>query len=272
MSRAPRATTSQSAGVRSRLIVGLDVSTVQEATQLVGTLRNEVGAFKVGKQLFMSAGPAVVRMIQEHGERVFLDLKFHDIPRTVARAGVEATRLGVWMFNVHASGSFEMMRATVEEVGSACRKEGLAKPKMLAVTVLTSLSRDDLKLVGVQAGPESQVVRLARLARDAKMDGVVASPHEIARIRRACGPDFLIVTPGVRPKEAGWDDQKRVMTPAEAIRAGADYLVVARPIIQASDPVKAARDIVAEMERAFAARLPSGRRLAAVPTATSPKS
>jgi len=272
VSRAPRATTSQSAGVRSRLIVGLDVSTVQEATQLVGTLRNEVGAFKVGKQLFMSAGPAVVRMIQEHGERVFLDLKFHDIPRTVARAGVEATRLGVWMFNVHASGSFEMMRATVEEVGSACRKEGLAKPKMLAVTVLTSLSRDDLKLVGVQAGPESQVVRLARLARDAKMNGVVASPHEIARIRRACGPDFLIVTPGVRPKEAGWDDQKRVMPPAEAIRAGADYLVVARPIIQAKDPVKAARDIVAEMERAFAARRSSGRRLAAVPTATSPTS
>ena len=263
-------TASQNAGVRSRLIVGLDVSTFDEAKALVEKLRGEVGAFKVGKQLFMAAGPAVVQMVQEHGERVFLDLKFHDIPRTVARAGVEATRLGVWMFNVHASGSFEMMRATVDEVGAACRKEGLAKPKLLAVTVLTSLSRDDLKLVGVQAGPESQVVRLARLARDAKMDGVVASPHEIARIRRACGPDFLIVTPGVRPKEAGWDDQKRVMTPAEAIRAGADYLVVARPVIQAKDPVKAARDIVAEMERAFAARRPSGRRLAAVPASSSP--
>ncbi|MFN8604139.1 MAG: orotidine 5'-phosphate decarboxylase / HUMPS family protein, partial [Candidatus Binatia bacterium] len=139
-------TASQNAGVRSRLIVGLDVSTFDEAKALVEKLRGEVGAFKVGKQLFMAAGPAVVQMVQEHGERVFLDLKFHDIPRTVARAGVEATRLGVWMFNVHASGSFEMMRATVDEVGAACRKEGLAKPKLLAVTVLTSLSRDDLKL------------------------------------------------------------------------------------------------------------------------------
>lgn len=270
MRRTPRAAASQSAGVRSRLIVGLDVSTVDEAKELVEKLRGEVGAFKVGKQLFLSAGPAIVHMIQECSERVFLDLKFHDIPRTVARAGVEATRLGVWMFNVHASGSFEMMRATVDEVSAACRKDGLARPKMLAVTVLTSLSRDDLKLVGVQARVESQVVRLARLARDAKMDGVVASPHEIARIRRACGPEFLIVTPGVRPKEAGWDDQKRVMTPGEAIRAGADYLVVARPILQAKDPVAAARDIVAEMERAFAARRPSRRRLAAVPAATTP--
>jgi orotidine-5'-phosphate decarboxylase len=267
--RAPRAGSPQSAGVRSRLIVGLDVSTIEEAERLVEALRGEVGAFKVGKQLFLRAGPAVVRMIQERGERVFLDLKFHDIPRTVARAGVEATRLGVWMFNVHASGSSEMMRATVDEVNTACRKEGLARPKILAVTVLTSLSRDDLKRVGVQAGVESQVVRLARLASDAKMDGVVASPHEIARIRRACGADFLIVTPGVRPKEAGWDDQKRVMTPGEAIRAGADYLVVARPIWQAKDPAAAARDIVAEMERAFVARRPLRRRLLAVP-ATSP--
>ena len=252
------------------ILVALDVDSADKALTLATTVRGEVGGYKIGKQLFTAVGPSIVREITALGEHVFLDLKFHDIPRTVARAGVEATRLGVWMFNVHASGSFEMMRATVDEVGAACRKEGLAKPKLLAVTVLTSLSRDDLKLVGVQAGPESQVVRLARLARDAKMDGVVASPHEIARIRRACGPDFLIVTPGVRPKEAGWDDQKRVMTPAEAIRAGADYLVVARPVIQAKDPVKAARDIVAEMERAFAARRPSGRRLAAVPASSSP--
>jgi orotidine-5'-phosphate decarboxylase len=262
--RRPRAGAGQSAGPLSRLIVGLDVASLDEAERLVNALRGAVGAFKVGKQLFLHAGPAVVRMIQERGERVFLDLKFHDIPRTVARAGVEATRLGVWMFNVHASGSFEMMRATVDEVTRTCRKEGLPRPKILAVTVLTSLSRDDLKRVGVQAGVESQVVRLARLAREAKMDGVVASPHEIAPIRRACGSDFLIVTPGVRPKEAGWDDQKRVMTPGEAIRAGADYLVVARPIIQASDPAAAAREVVAEMERAFVARRPSGRRLLAV--------
>jgi orotidine-5'-phosphate decarboxylase len=264
MRRRERGGGSQNAGVRSRLIVGLDVSTLEEATRLVDVLRGEVGAFKVGKQLFLHTGPAVVRMIHERGERVFLDLKFHDIPRTVAHAGVEATRLGIWMFNVHASGSFEMMRATVEEVNRVCRKEGLARPKILAVTVLTSLSRDDLKRVGVQAGVESQVVRLARLARDARMDGVVASPHEIARIRRECGPSFLIVTPGVRPKEAGWDDQKRVMTPGEAIRAGADHIVVARPILRARDPVRAARDIVAEMERAFVARRTPTRRLLAV--------
>ncbi|MEW6272331.1 MAG: orotidine-5'-phosphate decarboxylase [Thermodesulfobacteriota bacterium] len=262
--RTPRGGAAQNANVRSRLIVGLDVSTLEEAERLVDLLRGEVGAFKVGKQLFLHAGPAVIRMIHERGERVFLDLKFHDIPRTVAHAGVEATRLGIWMFNVHASGSFEMMRATVEEVNRACRREGLARPKILAVTVLTSLSRDDLKRVGVQSGVESQVVRLARLAREAKMDGVVASPHEIARIRRECGPGFLIVTPGVRPKEAGWDDQKRVMTPGEAIRAGADHIVVARPILQAKDPVRAARDIVAEMERAFVARRTTTRRLAAV--------
>ena len=249
------------ASVRSRLIVGLDVPSLADAERLVDLLRDEVGAFKVGKQLFVHAGPAVLRMIHDRGAKVFLDLKFHDIPRTVARAALEATRLGVWMFNVHASGSFEMMRVTVDEVNRLCRKEGLARPKILAVTVLTSLSREDLKRVGVQSGVESQVVRLARLAHEAKMDGVVASPHEVARIRRECGRDFLIVTPGVRPKQADWADQKRVLTPAEAIRAGADYLVVARPIVDAKDPVAASREIVAEMDRAFTARGKSSLRL-----------
>jgi orotidine-5'-phosphate decarboxylase len=202
-------------------------------------------------------------MIRERGGEVFLDLKFHDIPRTVARAGVEATRLGVKMFDVHASGSLEMMRVTVSEVTRACRKEGLRRPKILAVTVLTSLSREDLKRVGVQAGVESQVVRLARLAHEAAMDGAVASPLEVARIRRECGRSFLIVTPGVRPRQSDWGDQKRVMTPGEAIRNGADYLVVGRPILDAKDPAGAARDIVAEMERAFASRSSTSLRLLA---------
>ncbi|MFM7141320.1 MAG: orotidine-5'-phosphate decarboxylase, partial [Alphaproteobacteria bacterium] len=231
-----------------------DVATTAEAESLVDALRDEVGVFKVGKQLFLHGGPQVVRSIRDRGGEVFLDLKFHDIPRTVARAGIEATRLGVKMFDVHASGSLEMMRVTVSEVQKTCRKEGLRRPKILAVTVLTSLSRDDLQKVGVRAGVESQVVRLARLAHEAGMDGVVASPHEVGPIRRECGRGFVIVTPGVRPRQAEWGDQKRVMTPGEAIRNGADYLVVGRPILDAPDPAAAAREIVSDMERAFAAR------------------
>ena len=238
---------------KRRLIFALDVDSVVEAEALLDELLPEVGLFKVGQQLFLHAGPAIVRRIRDRGGEVFLDLKFHDIPRTVAKAGVEAARLGVKMFDVHASGSDEMMRVTVAEVRRACRREGLRRPKILAVTVLTSLSRDDLKRVGIMAGVESQVVRLAALAKASGMDGVVASPHEIGTIRKACGRAFTIVTPGVRPARAGWDDQKRVMTPEEAIRAGADYLVVGKPIRDAASPAEAARAIVAEMERGFGA-------------------
>jgi len=205
--------------------------------------------FKVGKQLFLHAGPEIVREIKQQGGDVFLDLKFHDIPRTVAKAGAEATRLGVRMFDLHASGSVAMMRQTIAEVNKVCRTEHLVRPKLLAVTVLTSLDQDDLKRVGVRSGVESQVVRLARLAREAGMDGVVASPHEVARIRKECGRKFLIVTPGVRPPRGAMDEQKRLMTPEGAIRAGANYLVVGSPIRDAADPVAAARAIVAAMER-----------------------
>jgi len=239
-------------GMRSRLIFALDVGSVAEAMDLVGQLAQEVGMFKVGKQLFLHAGPQIVRDIRERGGEVFLDLKFHDIPRTVAKAGVEAARMGARMFTVHASGSLEMMQRTVSEVGKVCRGEGLRKPKILAVTVLTSLNREDLKRVGVMAGVESQVVRLARLAKLAGMDGVVASPLEIQRIRRECGRGFVIVTPGVRAQGGETDDQKRVMTSEEAIRAGADYLVVGRPIRDAADPAVAAREIVDAMERGLA--------------------
>jgi orotidine-5'-phosphate decarboxylase len=244
--------TSRPDGIRNRLIFALDVDSLPEAEALVERLAREVGVFKVGKQLFLSAGPEVVRMIQRHGADVFLDLKFHDIPYTVARAGIEAARLGVRFFDLHASGSFEMMERTQVEVARVCRREGVRRPKILAVTVLTSLRKSDLRRVGVSDEVEHQVVRLARLARKAGMDGVVASPLEIARIRRECGRGFLIVTPGVRPAGLGQgDDQKRYMTPEEAMKAGADYLVLGRPIRDAPDPLAAVREVIAEMARGF---------------------
>lgn len=235
--------------MRERLIVALDVDTLDQAKGLVQLLSGELGMFKVGKQLFTHAGPQAVRLIQQLGGEIFLDLKFHDIPNTVAKAAIEATRLGVKMFNVHASGSLEMMRTTVKEVERVCRQEKLRRPIMLAVTVLTSLNQDDLQRVGVEHKVAAQVVRLALLTKEAGMDGVVASPHEVGDIRAACGRSFVIVTPGIRPLDGGRNDQQRIMTPADAVRAGVDYIVVGRPIIEAGDPVDAARSIVAEMAR-----------------------
>jgi len=242
---------------KQRLIFALDVASLAEVKEYVLLLVDEVGLFKVGKQLFLHGGPQVVRLIHEKGGQVFLDLKFHDIPRTVAKAGVEATRLGVRMFNLHASGSLEMMRHTVTEVNKVCRAENLRRPKILAVTVLTSLSKEDLKRTGVVTGVENQVVRLAKLAKEAGMDGVVASPLEVARIRRECGKNFLLVVPGVRSQGESWDDQKRVLTPEEAMRAGADYLVVGKPIRDAKEPREAAQQIISEMEQGIASA--SGR-------------
>jgi orotidine-5'-phosphate decarboxylase len=234
--------------MRERLIVALDVDSSEQATDLVRQLAGEVGMFKIGKQLFTHAGPQAVRQIQELGGEIFLDLKFHDIPNTVAKAAIEATRLGVKMFNVHASGSLEMMRMTVKEVKRVCRQQNLRKPIMLAVTVLTSLNQDDLERVGVERKVADQVVRLALLTKEAGMDGVVASPHEVADIREACGRRFVIVTPGIRPSDGSRNDQQRVMTPQEAVRGGVDYIVVGRPIIEAKDPIAAARAIVADMQ------------------------
>jgi orotidine-5'-phosphate decarboxylase len=234
--------------MRERLIVALDVDTLEQATDLVRQLAGEVGMFKIGKQLFTHAGPQAVRQIQELGGEIFLDLKFHDIPNTVAKAAIEATRLGVKMFNVHASGSLEMMRTTVKEVMRVCRRQNLRKPIMLAVTVLTSLNQDDLERVGVERKVADQVVRLALLTKEAGMDGVVASPHEVADIREVCGRRFVIVTPGIRPSDGSRDDQQRVMTPRDAVCGGVDYIVVGRPIIEAKDPVAAARAIVADMQ------------------------
>ena len=234
--------------MRERLIVALDVDNLEQAAELVRQLAGEVGMFKIGKQLFTHAGPQAVRQIQELGGEIFLDLKFHDIPNTVAKAAIEATRLGVKMFNVHASGSLEMMRLTVKEVKRVCRQQKLRKPIMLAVTVLTSLNQDDLQRVGVERKVADQVVRLALLTKEAGMDGVVASPHEVADIREACGRRFVIVTPGIRPSDGNRNDQQRVMTPQGAVRGGVDYIVVGRPIIEAKDPVAAAQAIVADMQ------------------------
>ena len=234
--------------MRERLIVALDLDDLDLATELVRSLAQEVGMFKIGKQLFTHAGPQAVRLIQDLGGEIFLDLKFHDIPNTVAKAAIEATRLGVKMFNVHASGSLEMMRLTVKEVERVSRQQKLRRPIMLGVTVLTSLGQEDLQRLGVEHKIADQVVRLALLTKEAGMDGVVASPHEVADIRHACGQRFVIVPPGIRSAESQRHHQQRVMTPADAVRAGVDYMVVGRPILEAQNPVKAARAIVAEME------------------------
>jgi orotidine-5'-phosphate decarboxylase len=236
------------------IIFALDVGNWTEAERLVDGLRELVWGFKIGKELFTWMGPKVVEMVQERGGKVFLDLKYHDIPSTVAKAAAMATRLGVAMFNLHALGGMEMMRAAVEASHETAQKEGQPPPTILGVTVLTSLQTRDLRTVGITLPVEEEVVQLASLAQQAGLDGVVASPLEIKPLREACGRDMVIVTPGVRPdkgrrlaKGPPPDDQARVMTPAEAIKAGADYLVIGRPIREAADPLKAAQEILQEI-------------------------
>ena len=234
-----------------RIVVALDVESGTEALSLVDSLRGRVGMFKVGKQLFTAEGPALVREIVRRGERVFLDLKYHDIPATVAKASVEAARLGVTILNVHASGGREMLRTTSAAVAEFCARERVERPSILAVTVLTSLDDEALAETGVSETAAEHVVRLARLARDCGLDGVVASPLEIEVIRREVAPkNFIVLTPGIRPAGAARGDQKRVMTPADAIAAGSDYLVIGRPITAAPDPVAAAESIIGELEAA----------------------
>ncbi|HIJ94709.1 MAG TPA: orotidine-5'-phosphate decarboxylase [Desulfuromonadales bacterium] len=230
---------------RNKIIFALDVGTVAEIDRWAELLSGKVGMFKVGKELFTSCGPAAVTAVQRHGGQVFLDLKYHDIPNTVARAMVSAARLGVQLVNLHALGGGEMMESTV----AAVQKEfnNSERPRLLAVTILTSSTVETLRQVGIEHPVQDMVVRLARLAKNSGMDGVVASPLEIEPIRAACGPDFLIVTPGVRPTFAAADDQKRIMTPAQAVGAGADYLVIGRPIAAALDPALAAELITDEI-------------------------
>jgi orotidine-5'-phosphate decarboxylase len=238
---------------KQRLIFALDVDTLEEARSWVERLQGKVGMFKIGKQLFTRCGPEVVRQVQAGGAEVFLDLKYHDIPNTVAMAGLEALRLGVRMFNVHALGGFEMMERLVAEIDKACPRGNPQRPILLAVTILTSSNAETLRRVGIDRPVEVMVPKLAKLAFDAGMDGVVASPREVPLIRDACGDDFLIVTPGVRPAFASQDDQKRIMTPGDALRAGADYLVIGRPISAAANPAAAADLILQEMRQALQA-------------------
>ncbi len=228
-----------------RLIVALDVSSAAEAQKIVRALAGAASTFKVGTQLFTTEGPQIVRELVASGKKVFLDLKFHDIPNTVAGGVRSAIRLGASMLTVHAAGGSAMLRAAVETA-----RQSPKPPLVLAVTVLTSLSDADLQETGVTGRTQDQALVLATLAQNCGCDGVVASPHEARIIRKDLGGGFAIVTPGIRPAGSEKSDQSRVNTPAEAIAAGADYLVVGRPITQAADPRRAAEDIVREIERA----------------------
>ncbi len=227
--------------------MALDVDTASKARQLADTLRGAVGAFKIGSRLFTAEGPAFVRELAERGDRVFLDLKFHDIPNTVAGAVESATRLGVWMVNVHAAGGASMMRAARDAAEHAAAHAGIARPMVIAVTVLTSLSAEDLRLTGVPREPLEHVTHLARLTKESGLDGVVASPQETAAVRAACGEAFTIVTPGIRGPHDARGDQTRTLSPREAIAAGASYIVVGRPVIGAPDPRRAAEEIVTSL-------------------------
>jgi len=231
-----------------QLLVALDVDTVRQARELARVLRGAVGGFKIGSRLFTSEGPAFVEELAARGDRLFLDLKFHDIPHTVAGAVGAATRLGVWMVNVHAAGGSTMMRAARDAAHEEAAKRSQRPPLVIAVTMLTSLSQETLGEIGVSDAMTSQVGRLAALAQTSGLDGVVASPQEIDLIRRRCGDRFTIVTPGIRGAADKKGDQSRTLTAAEALAAGATYLVVGRPIVAAADPRTAAERIAAECQ------------------------
>jgi orotidine-5'-phosphate decarboxylase len=233
-----------------QLLVALDVESGARALELAATLAGVVDGVKVGSRLFTLEGPALVRRLADQGTRVFLDLKFHDIPNTVAQAVEAAVVTGAWMMNVHASGGVPMMQAAAKAAAEAASRAGRPKPLVIGVTVLTSMDADTLRAGGVERPLFDHVVALARMAQQAGLDGVVASPRETSAIRAACGPGFAIVTPGIRGAAAGTEknDQTRTMGPAEAVKAGASHLVVGRPIIGVPDPRNAAQRIVDEMK------------------------
>jgi orotidine-5'-phosphate decarboxylase len=235
-----------------KLLVALDVESGERAMQLVTVLRGLAGGFKIGNRLFTSDGPALVRRIVDAGSRVFLDLKYHDIPNTVEQAVEAAVATGAWMINVHSSGGSAMMAAAARAALGTSAKLGRPAPLMIGVTVLTSMDQGALRAIGVERPLLEQVIALARLTQEAGLQGVVASAQETPEIRAACGPDFQIVTPGIRGASAGTqrNDQSRTMGPAEAIRAGASYIVVGRPIIAAPDPRATAAAIAEELAHA----------------------
>jgi len=220
---------------KERIILALDVEHFHEAQELVERFREHVGMFKVGKQLFTHCGPKIIDFLKSRDALVFLDLKYHDIPNTVSKAAIEAARLGVDMFNVHASGGFTMMAATREAIREEAETHGTRRPKIIAVTLLTSIDAAELARMGIGLSPRELVGRLALLTKEAGLDGVVASGQELELIRELCGKDFIIVTPGVRITETK-DDQKRTSGPAEAILKGATYLVLGRTVLAATNP------------------------------------
>ncbi|MEW6616227.1 MAG: orotidine-5'-phosphate decarboxylase [Thermodesulfobacteriota bacterium] len=234
--------------LKNRIIIALDVDNLQDAKRLVEQLRDYAGVFKVGKQLYTNTGPEVLEIIHKNEGEVFLDLKFHDIPNTVAKAGQEAVKLKVFMYNLHALGGFDMMRMAVDFTKAKAMELNIPKPIVLAVTLLTSLNEKDLREVGIDYSVDEEVLRLAKLSKKAGVDGVVASPREVRIIRENLNEDFLIVTPGIRPNPEIIDDQKRIMTPKEAILAGSDFIVIGRPIIEAADPVESAKGILEDIK------------------------
>jgi orotidine-5'-phosphate decarboxylase len=243
---------SEGVSAKDRIIVALDVSDMQTAEKLVRMLGGEIGYFKVGMELYYSVGSAVIDMIKAAGSRVFLDLKLHDIPNTVAQGARAIARTGADMINVHAAGGSEMMKKTAQALADLGAETGKPRPQLIAVTVLTSLDQQAATdEVGLSRPIHEQVQHWARLAQLAGLDGVVASPQELAGIRDICGPEFITVIPGVRPAWADKNDQKRIMTPGEAVAAGATHLVIGRPITRASDPREAVAMIIQEIEEAL---------------------
>jgi len=236
-------------GARSseKIILALDVETFKEAEEFVKLLGDSIGVFKVGKKLFTRCGPNIIEMIHRYKGKVFLDLKFHDIPHTVAGAVEEACRLRVFMLTIHALGGQTMMREAVEAATGMSRRLSTPSPFILAVSILTSLQQEDLNDIGIPSSVEAAVLRLAKLSKRAGVHGVIASAKEAAKIKASLGEDFMVVTPGIRPKGAASNDQKRSVTPKEAFLAGADYIVIGRPILEAKDPLKVVEEIVQEL-------------------------
>jgi orotidine-5'-phosphate decarboxylase len=236
-----------SGNLPSRVILALDVATIEQARDLVTTLRPYFRIFKVGHQLFTHYGVQAVEMVKDLGGEVFLDLKFHDIPETVARACEEATRHQVLLLTLHALGGREMIQSAAERTRAAAEKFKGKAPLVMAVTILTSLNQGQIKELGIDLPIKNAIGKLAQLAQEAGADGVVASAQEVALIKETCGKEFLVVTPGIRPTFASAHDQKRIATPKEAFQSGADYLVIGRPIIQARNPVEAAEKLIEEL-------------------------
>jgi len=229
--------------MKDRVIVALDVNTLKEEQRLLDILAGGVRIFKIGMELFYSCGVKAIELVKKYDREIFLDLKFHDIPNTVYAASKIAARLGVYIFNVHASGGIDMMKKAVEAAEEESERSGTGRPKILGVTVLTSLDKAALNKIGMIKTPEEEALNLAELAMEAGLDGVVASPEEINSIRKKAGKDFLIVTPGVRPEGSDSGDQKRIATPKEAFQRGADYIVIGRPVTKAKDPAKVIKSV-----------------------------